>query len=43
MLPDLSILLALIVGLGALYAGPVDPVSSLAGTAASLCVAIALT
>lgn len=43
MLPDLTILLALVIGLMALTEGPVDPVLALVGTAASVCVAVALT
>ena len=43
MLPDLSILLALIVGLLHLQAAPVSPLTALAGTAAAVLVAVALT
>lgn len=43
MLPDLTILIAILVGLTALVEGPVDPRLALLGTAASVCVGVAMT
>ncbi len=43
MLPDLTILIAILVGLNALVASPTDPLRALGGTAASVCVGVAMT
>ena len=43
MLPDLTILIAILIGLNAMVEGDVDPLMALAGTAASVCVGVAMT